>query len=78
MVIRRDSLDEFCSRELGTFKINFTMVKSLGKVGGDILVLEAWLPPLGTYPLVDEVGMSLACTTLIFSFRKVRHAEHLQ
>ena len=48
MVIRRDSLDEFCSRELGTFKINFTMVNILGKVAGDILVLEAWLPPLGT------------------------------
>ena len=39
MVIRRDTLDEFWSRETGTGKGNLTVVKMLGKVAVDELVL---------------------------------------
>ena len=71
-------MDSFWSRDPGTVKGNFTMVKSLGKAEINELVLDTWLSPMGPFPLVDEVGMSLVCTTLIFSLIKVRHAEHLQ
>ena len=33
---------------------------------------------MGPFNLVDEVEMSLTCTTLIFYLGKVRHAGHLQ
>ena len=54
------------------------MVKRLGKVARDELGLDTWLPPMGPLPLVNEVGMSLACTYLLFYLRKGRHDEHLQ
>ena len=78
VTIRRDTLDEYWSREPGTVKGNLTMVKRLGKVAGYELGMETWLPPLVTYPIVYEVWMSLACTTLILSLRKGIHGEHLQ
>ena len=55
-----------------------TIVNRLWEVAGDGLVLETWLPNMGPFLLVDELGMSLACTTLRFYFRKGRHAEHLK
>ena len=72
--IRRATLDEFWSTEPGTVKGNLTMVNRLGKVAGDELGLYKWLPPMGTYPILDEVGMSLTCTTLMFYLRKGGHA----
>ena len=59
-------------------KGNLMMVKRLGKVTSDELGLETWLPPMGPFPLVNEVGIILECKTLKFSLRKGRHAEHLQ
>ena len=59
-------------------KGNLTMVKGLGKVAGDELGLETWIPHMGPFPLVDELRIILACSTLIFSFQKGRHAGHLQ
>ena len=78
VTIRRVTLDAFCIREPRMFKVNSMMVKRLGKVGSDKIGLEIWLPPTGHFLLVDEVGMSLACTTLMFSLRKGRHYQHLQ
>ena len=78
VTIRRDTLDEIEIREPGTVKGNLMMVKRLGKMAGDELGLETWLPPMGPSPIVDELGVGLACTTLIFSLRKGRHTEHLQ
>ena len=72
VIIRRDTLDEFLSMEPGTVKGNLTMVKWLGKVAGDKLVMKTWLPPMVPYTIVYEVGMSLACTTLIFYLIKGR------
>ena len=76
--IRRTAFDEFCSWEPVTVKGNLTMVKMLGEVTGGELVMETWISPMGHYPLVYEVGMSLAYTTLIFSLIKVIHAKHLK
>ena len=53
------------------------MVKRLGKAAGDELVMDTWMPPMVYYPIVDGLGISLVCTTLIFSLRKGIHAEHL-
>ena len=78
MTIRRATLDEFWSREKGMVKGNLKMTKRLGTVAGDELGLETWLPPMVPYPLVDEVGMGLACTILRLSLRKKRHAKQLQ
>ena len=50
--IRRATLDAFWSRGPGKVKVNFNMVNSLGKVVGDELVLETWIPPLGIYPIL--------------------------
>ena len=49
--IRRDTLDAFWIRELGTFRCNLTMVKTLSNVAREELGLEEWLPPLGPYIL---------------------------
>ena len=76
--IRRATLEELWSRETGTVKGKLTMVNMLGKVEGDELGLNTWITPLGTFPIVYEVGMILPCTNLRFSSRKGRHAEHLQ
>ena len=53
---KRDTLDKFWSGETETVKGTLTMVKRLGKVAGYELVLETWLTPMVTYPLVYEVG----------------------
>ena len=60
VVIRRASLDDFWSNNSGTIKGNLTIVKSLRKVARLEMVLYEWLPPLGKYPLKNEVEMSLA------------------
>ena len=62
----------------GTVKGKLTIVNRLGKVEGDELGLGTWIPPMETYPILDEVGIILACTTLISSLRKGIHSEHLQ
>ena len=41
------------------------------------LGLEYWFPPLGTYPLKDEVGMGVACVVLGVSLRKGRYYGNL-
>ena len=78
VTIIRNTLDEFWRRDPGMVKGKLTTAKRLGKVAGGELGLETWLPPMGPFPLVDEVGMSLACTTFRFSFRKGINTEHLQ
>ena len=47
-------------------------------MASDELGLEIWLTPMVPFALVYDLGMSLACTTFMFSFRNGRHAEHLQ
>ena len=76
--IIRAPLDELWSREPGMVKSNSTMVKSLGKVEGNELGMWTWLPPMGPFQIVDELGTSLAGTTLRFYLRKVRQGEHLK
>ena len=46
------------------------MIKKFRKVTREELVLEEWLPPLGTYNLTDEAGTSLDCMALRFSLKK--------
>ena len=42
------------------------------------LVLEEWMPPMGTYTVTYEVGMGITFVTLRLSPRKERYAGHLQ
>ena len=70
VTIRRGTLNEFWSRETGMVKGNLTMVNMLGVVMGNELVLKTWLPTMVPFPLVDDVGMILAFTTVIYSLRK--------
>ena len=42
------------------------MVNRLGKLAGDELGLETWITPMVPFLIVDNLGMSLACTTFIF------------
>ena len=59
-MIIRATLDVFLSRETGKEKGKLMMVKRLGKMVGGELGVETWIPPMGPYYLVDEVGMILA------------------
>ena len=78
VTIRWATLDYLWSKEPGKVKGNLTTMKRLGQVGVKKLGMETWLPTMGTFPLVDELGMSLACTNLRFYLINVRHAGHFQ
>ena len=38
--------------------------------------MEDWFPPLGLYPLKDEVGMGVVCVTLRLALIKGRYIGH--
>ena len=46
--IWRVSLDEFWSREPGTVRVNLTIIKKMGMVDNEELVLEGYFIPMGT------------------------------
>ena len=75
---RRTSLDILRIREPGTLRGNLTMLSNMGKMSREELGLEYWLPPLGTYPLKDEVSIVVVCVTLRMYLRKGRYVGHLQ
>ena len=50
----------------------------MGVTAKEELVLEDWLPTLGTYTLKDKVGMGVMCVNLRTSPRKGRYVGHLQ
>ena len=54
------------------------MLRKMGTMAKEELVLKGWFPLLGLYLLKDEVGMLVACVTLKFSIRKGRYVVHLQ
>ena len=64
--IRISTLITFWIRKLGTVRGNLSVVKKMRKSAREELGLEQWLPLLGPYPLKDEVGISLDCTTMRF------------
>ena len=59
-----DTMDEFWSREPGTGRGNFAMMKKLRSTAKEELGLEDRLLTLGPYALQYEVGMGLACPNL--------------
>ena len=56
-------IEKFWSREAGTVRVDLTVLRKLGITAKEELRLEDWFPPLGPYPLKDEVGMGVACVT---------------
>ena len=54
------------------------MLRKMRKMAREELGLEYWLPPLGHYPLKDEVGIGVASITMIISLSKGRYVGHLQ
>ena len=54
------------------------MLRNIGKMAMEELALEDWLPPLGTYPLKEEVGMGVTCVTLRMFPSKGRYVGHIQ
>ena len=76
--IRLSYLDAFWRRELLTVRGNLTILRKMENMASQELVLEDWLPPLGPYPLKYEVGIGVACVTLIMSLRKGRYVGHPQ
>ena len=54
------------------------MLRKMRNMAREDLELEDLLPPLGPYPLKDEVGIGVACVTLRMSLRKGRYVGHLQ
>ena len=46
VAIRRASLEAFCVRELGKVRGNLTMLRKMGMMDREELVLEYWLLPL--------------------------------
>ena len=44
-------------------RVDLTVLRKLGITAKEELRLEDWFPPLGPYPLKDEVGMGVACVT---------------
>ena len=48
------------------------------EVGDEVLGLAEWLPSLGLFRLRNEVGMGVACSTLILSMRNGKYAGHLK
>ena len=59
-----DTMDEFWSREPGTGRGNFSMMKKLRSTAKEKLGLENRLLTLGSYALQYEVVMGLACPNL--------------
>ena len=78
IAIRRVSLDAFWSREPGTVNGGFTMLRKMVKMSREELGLEDWLPPLGPYPVKDEVRIGVVCVTLSISISKGRYIGNLQ
>ena len=76
--ISPEPLDTFWSRELGTVRGNLTMLRKMGIMVREELGLEDWLPPLGPYPLKEEMLIGLACVNFRVSLRKGRYVGHLQ
>ena len=76
--IRQASLDAFWSREPGTLRGDFTMLRNMGTMDREDLGLEDWFPSLGPYPLKDEVLVGEACVVLMMVLRKGRYVGNLK
>ena len=59
-----ETMDEFWSREPGTGRGNFAMMKKLRSTSKEALGLEDRLLTLGSNALQYEFGMGLACPNL--------------
>ena len=54
------------------------MFSMMGTMAREYMGLEYFLPPLGLYPLKDEVVMGVACVTLRVLLQKGRYVGHPQ
>ena len=76
--ILQSTLDAFWRRRTITVKNGLITLKSIYEVGYEVLGIVEGLPYMRPFPLRDEIGMGVACYTLIISMRKGNYTGHLQ
>ena len=54
------------------------VLKRIHDLVDEVLVLVEEITNLGPFNLSDEIGMSVACTTIVLYFRKGRYAGHMK
>ena len=54
------------------------MLKMIHEVGDEVLGFVEGLPNMRPLPLIYEIGMGVACYTLVLYPRKGKHAGYLQ
>lgn len=76
--IRVANIDAFSAREAGTVRGNLNCVQRDYSEAKEALGLTEPYPPMGPFPLRDDLGMKPAVMSLHSSLRKGRYAGHLQ
>ena len=71
--ISKSLLDKLWRQEPGTIKGNIYMLSQITVICQRELGLVEWIPPLGPYPMKDEVGVVIACVTLRLLLWKGRY-----